>query len=74
MPKKNKRSKPSQAHRLTINMDPNSTVQFYCYITEEQEEVDRRKEEERKQKLAEKKRRHEAALAEMAAQYEEWVS
>ncbi len=32
MPKKNKRSKPSQAHRLTINMDPNSTVQFYCYM------------------------------------------
>ncbi len=46
----------------------------YGLSTEEQEEVDRRKEEERKQKLAEKKRRHEAALAEMAAQYEEWVS
>uniref|UniRef100_A0A3B4YGR6 Adenylate kinase 7a n=1 Tax=Seriola lalandi dorsalis TaxID=1841481 RepID=A0A3B4YGR6_SERLL len=43
---------------------------------EEQEEEDREKEEERKQKLAadaaEKKRRNEAALAEMAAQYEEW--
>ncbi|XP_075940608.1 adenylate kinase 7a [Anarhichas minor] len=43
---------------------------------EEQEEEDRKKDEERKQKLAadaaEKKRRNEAALAEMAAQYEEW--
>lgn len=45
---------------------------------EEQEEEDRKKEEERKQKLsgdaAEKKQRNEAALAEIAAQYEEWVS
>ncbi|XP_056283655.1 adenylate kinase 7a [Pseudoliparis swirei] len=43
---------------------------------EEQEEEDRKKEEERKQKLsgdaAEKKQRNEAALAEIAAQYEEW--
>ncbi|KAM6906142.1 adenylate kinase 7-like [Lycodopsis pacificus] len=43
---------------------------------EEQEEEDRKKDEERKQKLAadaaEKKRRNEAALAEMAARYEEW--
>lgn len=41
------------------------------------EEQDGKKEEERKQKLAaeaaEKKRRNEAALAEMVAQYEEWV-
>lgn len=45
---------------------------------EEQEEEDRKREEERRQKLAaeaaEKKRRNEAALAQMAAQYEEWVS
>lgn len=50
----------------------------YGLSPEEQEEEDRRKEEERKQKaaaeVAEKKRRNEAALAEMAAQYEEWVS
>lgn len=50
----------------------------YGLSPEEQEEEDRKKEEERKQKLAaeaaEKKRRNEAALAEMAAQYEEWVS
>lgn len=50
----------------------------YGLSLEEQEEQDRKKEEERKQKLAtqaaEKKRRNEAALAEMAAQYEEWVS
>ncbi|XP_054474761.1 adenylate kinase 7-like [Anoplopoma fimbria] len=48
----------------------------YGLSPEEQEEEDRRKDEERKQKLAteaaEKKRRNEAALAEMAAQYEEW--
>ncbi|TMS12499.1 Adenylate kinase 7 [Larimichthys crocea] len=48
----------------------------YGLSPEEQEEEDRRKEEERKQKaaaeVAEKKRRNEAALAEMAAQYEEW--
>ncbi|KAG7222689.1 hypothetical protein INR49_026298 [Caranx melampygus] len=48
----------------------------YGLIPEEQEEEDRKKEEEKKQKLsadaAEKKRRNEAALAEMAAQYEEW--
>ncbi|KAG8011401.1 Adenylate kinase 7 [Nibea albiflora] len=48
----------------------------YGLSPEEQEEEDRRKEEERKQKAAaeaaEKKRRNEAALAEMAAQYEEW--
>lgn len=45
---------------------------------EEQEEEDRKKREEKKLKLAaeaaEKKRKNEAALAEMAAQYEEWVS
>uniref|UniRef100_A0A3P8SAT1 Adenylate kinase 7a n=1 Tax=Amphiprion percula TaxID=161767 RepID=A0A3P8SAT1_AMPPE len=43
---------------------------------EEQDEEYRKKEEERKQKLAaeaaERKRQKEAALAEMAAQYEEW--
>ncbi|XP_068564315.1 adenylate kinase 7-like [Cebidichthys violaceus] len=48
----------------------------YGLSPEEQEEEDRMKDEERKQKLAadaaEKKRRNEAALAEMAAQYEEW--
>lgn len=50
----------------------------YGLSPEEQEEEDRREEEERKQKVAteaaEKKRRNEATLAEMAAQYEEWVS
>lgn len=49
----------------------------YGLSPEEQEEVNRQKEEERKQKLAaeaaEKKRRNEATLAEMAAQYDEWV-
>lgn len=44
---------------------------------EEQEEENRRKEDERKQKLAaeaaERKLRNEATLAEMAAQYQEWV-
>ncbi|TKS76313.1 Adenylate kinase 7 [Collichthys lucidus] len=48
----------------------------YGLSPEEQEEEDRRKEEERKQKAAaeaaEKKRRNEAALTEMAAQYEDW--
>ncbi|XP_018538054.1 LOW QUALITY PROTEIN: adenylate kinase 7-like [Lates calcarifer] len=48
----------------------------YGLSPEEQEEEDRKKEEERKQKVvaeaAERKRRNEAALAEMAAQYEEW--
>ncbi|XP_044025237.1 adenylate kinase 7-like [Siniperca chuatsi] len=48
----------------------------YGLSPEEEEEEDRKKEEERKQKVAaeaaEKKRRNEAALAEMAAQYEEW--
>ncbi|KAI3364141.1 hypothetical protein L3Q82_010957 [Scortum barcoo] len=48
----------------------------YGLSPEEQEEEDRKKEEEKRQKLAaetaEKKRRNEAALAEMAAQYEEW--
>ncbi|XP_070705681.1 adenylate kinase 7-like [Pempheris klunzingeri] len=48
----------------------------YGLSEKEQEEEDRKKEEERKQKMAaeaaEKKRRNEAALAEMAAQYEEW--
>uniref|UniRef100_A0A8C9X2P5 Adenylate kinase 7a n=1 Tax=Sander lucioperca TaxID=283035 RepID=A0A8C9X2P5_SANLU len=48
----------------------------YGLSPEEQEEEDRKKEEERMQKVAaeaaEKKRRNEAALAEMAAQYEEW--
>lgn len=50
----------------------------YGLSPEEQEEEDREREEERKRKLsaqaAERKRRNEAALAEMAAQYEEWVS
>lgn len=50
----------------------------YGLSPEEQEEEDRRKEEERKQKLteesAERKQRHEAALAEMAIHYEQWVS
>ncbi|XP_042358935.1 LOW QUALITY PROTEIN: adenylate kinase 7-like [Plectropomus leopardus] len=48
----------------------------YGLSPEEQEEEDRKKEEERRQRVAaeaaEKKRRKEAALAEMAAQYEEW--
>ncbi|XP_039981276.1 adenylate kinase 7-like isoform X2 [Xiphias gladius] len=48
----------------------------YGLSPEEQEEEDRKKEEGRKQKLAaeaaEKKCRNEAALAEMAALYEEW--
>uniref|UniRef100_UPI0037E8AD03 adenylate kinase 7-like n=1 Tax=Semicossyphus pulcher TaxID=241346 RepID=UPI0037E8AD03 len=48
----------------------------YGLSHEEQEEEDRKRAEERRQKLAaeaaEKKRRNEAALAEMAAQYEEW--
>uniref|UniRef100_A0A673CV87 Adenylate kinase 7a n=1 Tax=Sphaeramia orbicularis TaxID=375764 RepID=A0A673CV87_9TELE len=48
----------------------------YGLSPEEQEEEDRRKEEERKQKLAaaatERKLKNEAALAEMAAQYQEW--
>ncbi|XP_040920554.1 adenylate kinase 7-like [Toxotes jaculatrix] len=48
----------------------------YGLSPEEQEEEDRKREEERKQKLAaataERKLRNEAALAEMAAQYEEW--
>ncbi|XP_034756516.1 adenylate kinase 7a [Etheostoma cragini] len=48
----------------------------YGLSPEEQEEEDRKKEEEWKQKVAaeaaEKKRRNEAALAEMATQYEEW--
>lgn len=50
----------------------------YGLSPEEQEEEDRRKEEERKRKQAEKaaemKRRKKAALAEMALQYEQWVS
>ncbi|KAL7388110.1 hypothetical protein ABVT39_007334 [Epinephelus coioides] len=48
----------------------------YGLSPEEQEEEDRKREEERKQRVAaeavERKRRKEAALAEMAAQYEEW--
>ncbi|XP_034383664.1 adenylate kinase 7-like [Cyclopterus lumpus] len=48
----------------------------YGLNPEEQEVENKKKEEERKQKLAgdaaQKKRRNEAALAEMAAQYEEW--
>lgn len=45
---------------------------------EEHEEENQRREDERRQKLAaeavERKRRKAAALAEMSAQYEEWVS
>ncbi|XP_037606367.1 adenylate kinase 7a isoform X2 [Sebastes umbrosus] len=48
----------------------------YGLSPEELKEEDRKREEERKQKLAaeaaEKKRRNEAALAQMAAQYDEW--
>ncbi|XP_068609903.1 adenylate kinase 7-like [Brachionichthys hirsutus] len=48
----------------------------YGLSPEEEEEEDRKREERRKQNLAaeaaDKKRRKEAALAEMAAQYEEW--
>ncbi|XP_059212405.1 adenylate kinase 7-like [Centropristis striata] len=48
----------------------------YGLIPEEQEEEDRKREEEKRQRAAaeaaERKRRNEAALAEMAAQYEEW--
>ena len=50
----------------------------YGRSPEEQEEEDRKKEEGRRQQLAaeaaDKKCRNEAALVEMAAQYEEWVS
>lgn len=50
----------------------------YGMSPEEQEEEDRKKERERKQKLAavaaDKRRMNETALAEMAAQYEQWVS
>lgn len=50
----------------------------YGLSPEEQEEQDWKKEEERRQKrsaeAAERKRRNEAVLAEMAAQYEDWVS
>lgn len=50
----------------------------YGLSPEEQEEEDRKREDEKRQKLAaeaiERKRRKEDALAEMAAQYEEWVS
>lgn len=49
----------------------------YGLSKEEQQEEDRKKEEERKQKVAqqvaERKRRNDAALADMAVQYEEWV-
>lgn len=49
----------------------------YGLSPEEQEVEDRKKEEEKKLKqsadAAEKKRSNEAALAEMAVQYEEWV-
>ncbi|XP_074540804.1 adenylate kinase 7-like [Halichoeres trimaculatus] len=52
------------------------TPKNYGLSPEEQEEEDRKKEEVRRQRLAaeaaEKKQRNEAALAEMAAQYEEW--
>ncbi|KAK5903275.1 hypothetical protein CgunFtcFv8_007071 [Champsocephalus gunnari] len=48
----------------------------YGLSREEQEEEERKKEEERKQKVAaeaaQRKRRNQAALAEMAAQYDEW--
>ncbi|KAM9354949.1 adenylate kinase 7a [Pholidichthys leucotaenia] len=48
----------------------------YGLSPEEQEQQNRKKEEERRQMLAaeaaERKRRNEAALAEMAAQYEKW--
>ncbi|XP_063350728.1 adenylate kinase 7a [Pelmatolapia mariae] len=48
----------------------------YGLSPEEQEEQDRKKEEERRQKrsaeAAERKRKNAAALAEMAAQYEDW--
>ncbi|XP_024912672.1 adenylate kinase 7-like isoform X2 [Cynoglossus semilaevis] len=48
----------------------------YGLSPEEQEEEERRKEEEQKEKqaeeAAERRRRNEAALAEMAAQYQEW--
>lgn len=50
----------------------------YGVSPEEQKEEDRKKERERKQRqaavAAERKCKNEAALAEMAAQYEEWVS
>lgn len=50
----------------------------YGLSPEEQEEEDRRKAEERKQRLAEesaeRERRKKATLAEMTAQYEQWVS
>lgn len=50
----------------------------YGLSPEEQEEEDRKKKAERKQKLAavaaERKRNNEAALAEITAQYEQWVS
>ncbi|XP_045916561.1 adenylate kinase 7-like isoform X1 [Micropterus dolomieu] len=52
------------------------TPKNYGMSPEELEEEKRKKEEEQKQKLAteaaERKHRNEAALAEMAAQYEEW--
>nr|XP_019953021.1 PREDICTED: adenylate kinase 7-like [Paralichthys olivaceus] len=52
------------------------TPKNYGLSPEEQEEEDRKKAEERMQKVAaeaaEKKRRNETALAEMAAQWEEW--
>lgn len=54
------------------------TPKNYGPSPEEQEEEARRLEEERRQKVAmdaaERRRRNEAALAEMTAQYEEWVS
>lgn len=50
----------------------------YGLSPEEQDKEDRRNKKERDQKLAvltaERKRRNEAALAEMVAQYEQWVS
>lgn len=50
----------------------------YGLSPEEQEEENRKKEKVRREKLAaeaaEKKLRNEAVLAEMAAQYKEWVS
>lgn len=50
----------------------------YGLSPEEQDKEDRRDKKERDQRLAllstERKRRNEAALAEMAAQYEQWVS
>ncbi|XP_047429129.1 adenylate kinase 7-like [Mugil cephalus] len=67
---------PEYTHVLRRITEMVGVPKNYGLSPEEQEEEDRRKEEERRQKLAaevaERKRRNEAALAEMAAQYEEW--